>query len=109
MFAYRGAVLGGTLAVLKKIMDLTADVSLGVNEFPVGDEHAASPAPPPPRSTPATLTLPKHNNTTDKQINTDDFSISSLKRGQLVLEVDPVQRCRGVPARHSLPFGSLTW
>lgn len=48
MFAYRGAVLGGTLAVLKKIMDLTADVSLGVNEFPVGDEHAASPAPPPP-------------------------------------------------------------
>lgn len=28
VFAYRGAVLGGTLAVLKKIMDLTADVSL---------------------------------------------------------------------------------
>lgn len=64
---------------------------------------------PPPGSTPVTLTLPKHNDTTDKQINMDDFSISSLKRGQLVLEVDPVQWRRGVPARRSLPFGSLTW
>lgn len=87
MFAYRGAVLGGTLAVT------------------LSDEHAS---PAPLGSTPATLTLPKHD-TTDRQINKDDFLISSLKRGQLVLEVDPVQRRRGVLARRSFPFGSLTW